>query len=132
MALILKDLDGNAYPVETVTNHTVRMNSDGMLTFNVIENDQTSHFINDISKLWRVENVTGQAESQAYVVVIAKRRATKHKQYIEVTAKEEQFDYLETHRVYENITGSRTGVDFLNLIFDDTPYSYVLARGRIC
>ncbi|MFQ3906393.1 phage tail protein [Staphylococcus sp. Mo2-7] len=129
MALILKDLDGNAYPVETVTNHTVRMNSDGMLTFNVIENDQTSHFINDISKLWRVENVTGQAESQAYVVVIAKRRATKHKQYIEVTAKEEQFDYLETHRVYENITGSRTGVDFLNLIFDDTPYSYVLLEG---
>ncbi|WP_426462395.1 DUF7643 domain-containing protein [Staphylococcus equorum] len=129
MALILKDLNGNAYPVETVTNHTVRMNSDGMLTFNVIENDQTSHFINDISKLWSVENVTGQAESQAYVVVIAKRRATKHKQYIEVTAKEEQFDYLETHRIYENITGSRTGVDFLNLIFDDTPYSYTLLEG---
>ncbi|MFP5162942.1 phage tail protein [Staphylococcus equorum] len=129
MALILKDLNGNVYPVETVTNHTVRMNSDGMLTFNVIENDQTSHFINDISKLWSVENVTGQAESQAYVVVIAKRRATKHKQYIEVTAKEVQFDYLETHRIYENITGSRTGVDFLNLIFDDTPYSYTLLEG---
>lgn len=129
MALILKDLNGNAYPVETVTNHTVRMNSDGMLTFNVIENEQTAHFINDISKMWRVENVTGDAESQAYVVVIAKRRATKHKQYIEVTAKEEQFDYLETHRVYENVTGSRTGVDFLNLIFDDTPYSYVLLEG---
>lgn len=129
MALILKDLNGNAYPVETVTNHTVRMNSDGMLTFNVIENEQTAHFINDISKMWRVENVTGDAESQAYVIVIAKRKATKHKQYIEVTAKEEQFDYLETHRVYENVTGSRTGVDFLNLIFDGTPYSYTLLEG---
>lgn len=129
MALILKDLNGNAYPVETVTNHTVRMNSDGMLTFNVIENEQTAHFINDISKMWRVENVTGDADAQAYVVVIAKRKATKHKQYIEVTAKEAQFDYLETHRVYENITGSRTGVDFLNLIFDGTPYSYTLLEG---
>ncbi|MDW4457559.1 phage tail protein [Staphylococcus saprophyticus] len=79
--------------------------------------------------MWRVENVTGDAESQAYVIVIAKRKATKHKQYIEVTAKEEQFDYLETHRVYENVTGSRTGVDFLNLIFDDTPYSYTLLEG---
>lgn len=126
MALILKDLDGNAYPVETVTNHTVRMNSDGMLTFNVIENDQTAHFINDISKMWRVENVIGDAESQAYVIVIAKRKANKHKQYIEVTAKEEQFDYLETHRVYENITGSRTAVDFFNRIFDGTPYSYTM------
>ena len=28
--------------------------------------------------------------------------------------------------MYENITGSRTGVDFLNIIFDDTPYSYIL------
>lgn len=126
MALILKDLDGNAYPVETVTNHTVRMNSDGMLTFNVIENDQTAHFINDISKMWRVENMTGDAESQTYVIVIAKRKANKHKQYIEVTAKEEQFDYLETHRVYENITGSRTAVDFFNRIFDGTPYSYTM------
>ena len=129
MALILKDLNGNAYPVETVTNHTVRMNSDGMLTFNVIENEQTAHFINDISKMWRVENVTGDADAQAYVIVIAKRKTAKHKQYIEVTAKEEQFDYLETHRIYENVTGSRTGVDFLNLIFDGTPYSYTLLEG---
>ncbi|WP_353462462.1 phage tail protein [Mammaliicoccus sciuri] len=129
MALILKDLNGKAYPVETVTNHTVRMNSDGMLTFNVIENEQTAHFINDISKMWRVENVTGAAESQAYVIVIAKRKATKHNQYIEVTAKEEQFDYLETHRIYENVTGSYTGVDFLNLVFDGTPYSYTLLEG---
>ncbi|MBF7019614.1 phage tail protein [Staphylococcus sp. 18_1_E_LY] len=126
MALILKDLNRNAYPVETVTNHIVRMNDEGMLTFNVIENDQTKDFINDISKMWRVENVTGEAESQAYIVVIAKRKALKDKQVVEVTAKEAQFDYLTTQRVYENVTGSRTAVDFLNLVFDDTPYSYVM------
>lgn len=126
MALILKDLNGNAYPVETVATNTKRMNGDGMLTFNVIENDQTAHFVNDISKLWRVENVTGKPDDMVYVVVIANRKAYKDKQVVQITAKEAQFDYLETHRVYENVTGSRTGVDFLNLIFDDTPYSYVL------
>lgn len=126
MALILKDLNGNAYPVETVTNHTVRMNSDGMLTFNVIENRQTEDFINDISKLWRVENVTGTDDKMVYVVVLAKRKALKDKQIVEVTAKEEQFDYLETHRVYENITGSRTAVDYFNTIFNGTPYSYTM------
>ncbi|MDW4093878.1 phage tail protein [Staphylococcus saprophyticus] len=129
MALILKDLKGNAYPVDTVTNHTVRMNGDGMLTFNVIENRQTENFINDISKLWRVENVTGKPDDMVYVVVIANRKAYKDKQVVQITAKEAQFDYLETHRVYENITGSRTGVDFLNLIFDDTPYNYTLLDG---
>lgn len=126
MALILKDLNGNAYPVETVTNHTVRMNGDGMLTFNVIENRQTEDFINDISKLWRVENVTGENDKMVYVVVIAKRKALKDKQIVEVTAKEEQFDYLESHRVYKNVTGSRTAVGFFNLIFDGTPYSYTM------
>lgn len=126
MALILKDLDGNAYPVETVTNHTVRMNGDGMLTFNVIENRQTEDFINDISKLWRVENVTGTDDKMVYVVVLAKRKALKDKQIVEVTAKEEQFDYLETHRVYENVTGSRTAVDYFNTIFNGTPYSYTM------
>ncbi|XVL07544.1 phage tail protein [Staphylococcus shinii] len=64
-----------------------------------------------------------------YVVVIANRKAYKDKQVVQITAKEAQFDYLETHRVYENVTGSRTGVDFLNLIFDDTPYNYVLLEG---
>ncbi|WP_438830268.1 tail tube TT1 domain-containing protein [Staphylococcus cohnii] len=126
MALILKDLKGNAYPVETVTNHTVRMNGDGMLTFNVIENRQTEDFINDISKLWRVENVTGTDDKMVYVVVLAKRKALKDKQIVEVTAKEEQFDYLETHRVYENITGSRTAVDYFNTIFNGTPFSYTM------
>ncbi|MFF5907841.1 tail tube TT1 domain-containing protein [Staphylococcus cohnii] len=126
MALILKDLKGNAYPVETVTSHTVRMNGDGMLTFNVIENRQTEDFINDISKLWRVENVTGTDDKMVYVVVLAKRKALKDKQIVEVTAKEEQFDYLETHRVYENITGSRTAVDYFNTIFNGTPYSYTM------
>ncbi|MGP5091042.1 tail tube TT1 domain-containing protein [Staphylococcus equorum] len=129
MALILKDLDGNAYPVETVATNTKRMNGDGMLTFSVIENDQTAHFVNDISKLWRVENVTGNPDDMVYVVVIANRKAYKDKQVVQITAKEAQFDYLETHRVYENVTGSRTGVDFLNLIFDNTPYSYVLLEG---
>lgn len=129
MALILKDLNGNAYPVETVATNTKRMNGDGMLTFNVIENDQTAHFVNDISKLWRVENVTGNPDDMVYVVVIANRKAYKDKQVVQITAKEAQFDYLETHRVYENVTGSRTGVDFLNLIFDNTPYSYVLLEG---
>ncbi|MFZ7648283.1 DUF7643 domain-containing protein [Staphylococcus saprophyticus] len=126
MALILKDLNGKAYPVETVTNHTVRMNSDGMLTFNVIENRQTEDFINDISKLWRVENVTGTDDKMVYVVVLAKRKALKDKQIVEVTAKEEQFDYLETHRVYENVTGSRTAVDYFSTIFNGTPYSYTM------
>lgn len=126
MALILKDPKGNAYPVETVTNHTIRMNGDGMLTFNVIENSQTAHFINDISKMWQVENVTGKDDKMVYVVVVAKRKALKDKQIVEITAKEEQFDYLETHRVYENITGSRTAVDFFNRIFDGTPYSYTM------
>lgn len=126
MALILKDLKGNAYPVETVTSHTVRMNGDGMLTFNVIENRQTENFINDISKLWQVENVTGTDDKMVYVVVLAKRKALKDKQIVEVTAKEEQFDYLETHRVYENITGSRTAVDYFNTIFNGTPYSYTM------
>ncbi|WP_428971204.1 tail tube TT1 domain-containing protein [Staphylococcus halotolerans] len=126
MALILKDLKGNAHPVETVTNHTVRMNGDGMLTFNVIENRQTEDFINDISKLWRVENVTGTDDKMVYVVVLAKRKALKDKQIVEVTAKEEQFDYLETHRVYENVTGSRTAVDYFSTIFNGTPYSYTM------
>ncbi|HEC2158272.1 TPA: phage tail protein [Staphylococcus delphini] len=126
MALILTDLTGNEYPVHAVTNHSEKMSADGMLTFSVIETKENTSFINDISKLWRVTNVKGDNDRQRYVVVITSRKAVKDKQVVEVTAKEEQFDYLETHRVYEDVTGSYPAVSYLNLIFDNTPYDYVL------
>lgn len=126
MALILTDLTGNEYPVHAVTNHSEKMSADGMLTFSVIETKENTSFINDISKLWRVTNVKGDNDRQRYVVVITSRKAVKDKQVVEITAKEEQFDYLETHRVYEDVTGSYPAISYLNLIFDDTPYDYVL------
>ncbi|MCE5058165.1 phage tail protein [Mammaliicoccus sciuri] len=126
MALILTDLTGNEYPVHAVTNHSEKMSADGMLTFSVMETKENTSFINDISKLWRVSNVKGDNDRQRYVVVITSRKAVKDKQVVEVTAKEEQFDYLETHRVYEDVTGSYPAVSYLNLIFDNTPYDYVL------
>lgn len=126
MALILTDIEGNEYPVHASTNHSEKMSADGMLTFDVIETKENAAFINNISKMWKVTNVKGANDRQRYVVVITSRKAIKNKQTVQVTAKEEQFDYLETHRVYENISGSYPAVAYLEKIFNNTPYDFVL------
>ncbi|WP_456044140.1 tail tube TT1 domain-containing protein [Staphylococcus chromogenes] len=124
MALILEDTYGNQYQASVATTQVSNYSADGMLTFKLIENEQTAYYINDVGKMWRVRNVKGNTDNQRYTVVIVDRTSPKDKQIVEVTAREEQFDYLANSRVYSNITGSRTPDVYFQSVFEDTPYQF--------
>lgn len=124
MALILEDTYGNQYQASVATTQVSNYSADGMLTFKLIENEQTAYYINDVSKMWRVRNVKGNMDNQRYTVVIVNRTSPKDKQIVEVTAREEQFDYLANSRIYSNITGSRTPDVYFQSVFEDTPYQF--------
>lgn len=124
MVLILEDVYGNPYQASVATTQTSNFGADGMLTFRLIENEQTAYYINDVSKMWRVRNVKGNTDNQRYTVVIVDRTSPKDKQIVEVTAREEQFDYLANSRVYSNITGSRTPDVYFQSVFEGTPYQF--------
>ncbi|PTJ72022.1 hypothetical protein BUZ56_07380 [Staphylococcus hyicus] len=127
MALILEDTQGNQYFASVGTTQVSNYSADGMITFKLIENEQTAYYINDVSKMWRVRNVKGNTDNQRYTVVIVKRTSPKDVQVVEVTAREEQFDYLANTRVYANISGSRTANNYFAEIFNGTPYTFSIS-----
>ncbi len=127
MALILEDVYGNQYQASVATTQVSNYSADGMITFRLIENEQTAYYINDVSKMWRVRNVKGNTDNQRYTVVIVDRTSPKDKQIVEVTAREEQFDYLANTRVYANISGSRTANNYFAEIFNGTPYTFSIS-----
>ncbi|EKU48005.1 phage tail protein [Staphylococcus massiliensis] len=128
MALVLTDTLGNTHMLEAVTEEEENYNADGMLKFKIIENEQTENYIKDVKQLWTVQNITGQStgasDRREYVVILVEPSLWKNKLVISVTARLKHFDFLATHRVYDDITGSYTNTEFFNKVFENTPYNY--------
>lgn len=124
MALVLTDPKGLSYMAQAPTQEDENANADGMLQVKLIENEQTKEFIDKIGELWTITNVTGENDKREYVVVLVEPERWKNKMTVTLTARLKHFDYLATHRVYEDVTGSRTNLHYFESIFADTPYSF--------
>lgn len=124
MALVLTDPQGLSYMAQAPTQEDENANADGMLQVKLIENEQTKDYIDKIGELWTITNVTGESDQREYVVVLVEPERWKDKMTVTLTARLKHFDYLATHRVYEDVTGSRTNLHFFETIFADTPYSF--------
>ncbi|WMM09759.1 phage tail protein [Staphylococcus simulans] len=124
MALVLTDPQGLSYMAQAPTQEDENANADGMLQVKLIENEQTKEFIDKIGELWTITNVTGENDKREYVVVLVEPERWKDKMTVTLTARLKHFDYLATHRVYEDVTGSRTNLHYFETIFADTPYSF--------
>lgn len=124
MALVLTDPQGKSYTAQAPTQEDENANADGMLQVKLIENEQTKDYIDKIGELWTITNVTGENDRREYVVVLVEPERWKDKMTVSLTARLKHFDYLATHRVYEDVTGSRTNLHYFESIFADTPYSF--------
>lgn len=124
MSLVLTDPQGKSYMVQAPTQEEENANADGMLQVKIIENEQTKEFIDKIGELWTVTNVTGENDKREYVVVLVEPERWKDKMTVTLTARLKHFDYLATHRVYEDVSGSRTNIHYFETIFADTPFSF--------
>ncbi len=124
MALVLTDPQGNTYIAQAPTQENENANADGMLQVKLIENEQTKGFINKVGELWTITNVSGENDKREYVVVLVEPERWKDKMTVKVTARLKHFDYLATHRVYEDVSGSRTNLHYFETIFKGTPYSF--------
>lgn len=124
MALVLTDPQGKSYMAQAPTQEDENANADGMLQVKLIENEQTKDYIDKIGELWTITNVTGESDQREYVVVLVEPERWKDKMTVTLTARLKHFDYLATHRVYEDVSGSRTNLHYFEAIFAGTPYSF--------
>ncbi|MBN4933725.1 phage tail protein [Staphylococcus sp. EG-SA-6] len=64
-------------------------------------------------------------ENKEYRIISSKQQGYGDKYKISVTAVLYILDYLNTHRVYERIDASLTTKEAFDIVFNDTPYTYV-------
>ncbi|WP_185160561.1 tail tube TT1 domain-containing protein [Mammaliicoccus sciuri] len=126
MPILIKNLIGKGFPVSTSTNLNEKVSSDGSLTFDIIENDETREIVSSISKMWTVTNVDGYKDKREYKIIMIDRQARGDKNSVSITAIQRELHDLKKSRVYENMTGSFTAFNYFTSVFRNSGYKFKL------
>ncbi|ELH0989253.1 phage tail protein [Staphylococcus pseudintermedius] len=124
MPVLIKNRIGKGYPIFAPTTLSEKINDDGSLSLNILENENTYDLISSISKMWTVHNVGGPDDKNVYVITIIDRKSKGNKQFLSITARQKQLDDLMTSRIISNVTGSFTVESYFKLVFQGTGYKY--------
>ncbi|HDM2905708.1 TPA: phage tail protein, partial [Staphylococcus aureus] len=120
MTIIVRPPKGNGAPVPVETTLVKKVNADGVLTFDILENKYTYEVINAIGKRWIVSHVEGENDKKEYVITVIDRKSEGDRQLVECTAREIPIDKLMIDRIYVNVTGSFTVERYFNIVFQGT------------
>ena len=126
MTIKIRPPRGNGTIIATGTTLTHRISADGVLNFEILEDEYSYEAISAIQKRWIVSNVEGADDDSEYIITIIDRHTIGNKQVVDVTAREMPIDNLMKDRFYANVTGSFTAKNYFDLVFKGTGMNYVL------
>lgn len=115
------DLNGSEYVSMCTTKTDIVLNGD--ITVEVLFNNNKVNnvFLADIDKLWKfVDN-----DEVEYTIVAIRKDGVGNGFNLTAKCIPTMFDYLNTDIIYDEYNGSIPITRSLDLIFNDTPYSYV-------
>lgn len=118
----IRDLEGEEYYLQGTIKHEQELNGDERIDMDIPYTEMNSIFMdqqNDL-KMWII-----LFENKEYRIISSKQQGLGNKYTISVTAVLYILDYLNTHRVYERIDASLTTKEAFDIVFNDTPYTYV-------
>lgn len=118
----IRDLEGEEYYLEGTIKHEQELNGDERIDMDIPYTEMNSIFMdqqNDL-KMWVI-----LFENKEYRIISSKQQGYGNKYTISVTAVLYILDYLNTHRVYERIDASLTTKEAFDIVFNDTPYTYI-------
>lgn len=118
----IRDLEGEEYYLEGTIKHEQELNGDERIDMDIPYTEMNSIFMdqqNDL-KMWVI-----LFENKEYRIISSKQQGLGNKYTISVTAILYILDYLNTHRVYERIDASLTTKEAFDIVFNDTPYTYI-------
>lgn len=126
MPILLKSLSGSTFPLNVSTKVNEKVSEDGILEFEIIENEYTYDVVTSITKMWTVTYVAGSNDIREYRIVMLDKSSIGEKQQVYVKARQREIDDLNCKRIYEAYTGSFTGQRYFDLVFKNTGYKYKL------
>lgn len=128
MPILVKPIRGRGIPVYTETTLTNRLSSEGILKFEMLEDEVNYDVIRAISRRWLVSNVEGPDDKKEYVIIMVDRESKGSKQFITVTARIKPMEVLRGKRVHSNISGSFTAEKYFHDILRDTNIDFELTH----
>lgn len=118
----IRDLEGEEYYLQGTIKHEQSLNGDERIDMDIPYTKMNSIFMKQQSdlKMWVI-----LFENKEYRIISSKQEGLGEKYTISVTAVLYILDYLNTHRVYERIDASLTTKEAFDIVFNDTPYTYI-------
>ena len=118
----IRDLEGEEYYLEGTIKHEQELNGDERIDMDIPYTEMNSIFMDQQSdlKMWVI-----LFENKEYRIISSNQQGLGNKYTISVTAVLYILDYLNTHRVYERIDASLTTKEAFDIVFNDTPYTYI-------
>ena len=120
--MYVRDLNGAEYAVMATTLDDITLNGDHIIDIELEYNKPNSIFMDEIDKLWEfIDN-----EGTEFKILNMQKKGVGEWQRIVLKAIPLFFDYLNTDRIYEEYNGSMTFRRSVEVIFEGTPYNFVI------
>lgn len=121
--MFIRDLEGNEYFLDGVIKHEDELNGDERIDMDIEYTDRNAEFLSkqqDLS-MWIII-----FENKEYRIISCNQTGYGDKFRVSVTGILYMLDWLNTHRIEERIDASLTPTNAFNIIFDNTPFKYVI------
>lgn len=120
--LAIKNLEGEVFLLTGASNivRKRRVNGEKELSLKLDKTVQNAHFFDDIDKLWRVIDFSGEE----YPILIYRDVAMGNGYTREINCLHIFFDDMRNHVIYEKFTGSKTFAAMMEFIFAGSGYTY--------
>ncbi|MBN4913112.1 hypothetical protein IDG46_24755 [Staphylococcus sp. EG-SA-13] len=128
MTIKLINKIGKAYKLHVNTTTAKRLNDEGQLTFEILENESNYDVIKSISKFWTITNVNGINDIEEYKIILIDRDSIGTRQRVSVVAREKHLDDLMSQRIHDSYTGSLTDDRYFEIVFEDTGYKFTISQ----
>lgn len=120
--MYIRDLQNNEYFLEGVVSHDQELNGDERIDIDIHYTNNNSEFLSkhDDLKMWTIV-----FENKEYVIISSKMSGKGSKYMISVTGILYVLDWLNSNRIYQRIDASLTTTEAFNLVFDNSPFTYI-------
>lgn len=121
--LYIRDLYGVEHALQGIVKHEIEINGDERIDVDIpytFYNEEVL-YRNDDLKFW----VLG-FENKEYKIISSETVGYGDKYKIKVVAVLDMLHWLNNNRIYKRISASLTVTEAMNLVFDNTPFTYVI------
>ncbi|WP_409328054.1 phage tail spike protein [Staphylococcus pseudoxylosus] len=119
----ITDLQGHTYPIDAVVEHEIDLQSNERIDLDIHYTENNAEFLkqNDDLKMWLIT-----FDNKDYRIFQSNMKTQGNQYMVSVTARLYVLDWLTSQRLYKRVDASLTTTEAFDLVFNNSPFSYVV------